>query len=101
MQLPKPPARPVPNRSAADFGLDLGLAHPGIVIPGAVVSADVRKAEPAVAVELETRFGRAKITAGIAPRVVTKTHRRVGLGLENGMDHLAPHRAQYGWPAGA
>src|ERR1700733_280320 len=37
MALAKLPARPLPHRVAADFGLDLAFAHPGIVIPGGVV----------------------------------------------------------------
>src|SRR5205823_503484 len=95
------PARPLPNRVVADLGLDLRLAHPGIVIPGGVVGADMLEAEPVVALQFETRFGRAKLAAGGAAGVVAKAYRRFRLGRENRIAHLAPHHAQYGCPTAA
>ena len=64
------PSRALPHRVVADLGLDLRLAHPGIVIPGGVVGADMLEAEPVVALQFETRFGRAKLAAGRAAGMV-------------------------------
>ena len=63
MALAELPARALPDRVAADFGLDLGVVHPGIVVPGRIVGAHMLEAEPVVAVEFEPRAGRAKIAA--------------------------------------
>src|SRR5215468_9574982 len=50
----QPPARTLPDRVVADFGLDLAIAHPRIVIPSRIVSANVLKAEPIVVTQLQT-----------------------------------------------
>src|SRR6185437_10447820 len=42
------PARPLPGGIVADLGLDLRLAHPGIVVPRRVVGADMVEAEPEI-----------------------------------------------------
>src|SRR5438874_8059747 len=57
------PSRALPHRVVADLGLDLRLAHPGIVVPGGVVGADMLEAEPVVALQFETPFGRAELAA--------------------------------------
>src|SRR6185437_5572482 len=58
------PARPLPGGIVADFRLDLRLAHPGIVVPGRVVGADMVEAEPKVDVESGARARRTKIPGG-------------------------------------
>jgi hypothetical protein len=85
----------------ADLGLDLGVVHPGIVIPGAVVGPHVLEAEPIVAFELDTRFGRTKLAPARAARMVATADRRFRLGRENRIARVAPHHAQYGWLAAA
>src|SRR6266498_1654610 len=90
------PGRTLPHRVVADLGLDLGLAHSGVVVPGAVVGADMFEAEPVIAVELETRFGRAEVGPGIAAGVVAQAYRRLGLGCKDRVDRYAPHPSQYG-----
>src|SRR5436190_8297805 len=64
------PSRALPHRVVADLGLDLCLAHPGIVVPGGVVGAHMLEAEPVVALQFETRFGRAELAAGRAAGTV-------------------------------
>src|SRR3546814_9691009 len=46
------PSRPLPHRIVANMGLDLGFVHPGVIIPGPVVIADILQAEPEIVVEL-------------------------------------------------
>src|SRR5438105_9443211 len=94
------PGRALPYRVVADLGFDLGLAHTAIVVPGAVVAADMFEAEPVIAVEFEARSGRAEIGPGIAAGVVAQPYRRVRLGREDRIDRNAPHRSQYGWRGG-
>ena len=48
------PARALPDRVVANFSLNLAIAHPGIVIPGGVVGADMVKAEPIVVLQLQS-----------------------------------------------
>src|SRR5882762_796076 len=93
------PSRALPHGVVPDLRLDLGLAHPGIVVPGAVVGADVFQAEPVVAVEFEARSRRAEIRPGVAAGVVAQAYRRIGLGREDRVDWNAPHSFQYGWRA--
>src|SRR5712692_3999820 len=81
--LAEPPARALPHRVAPDLGLDLGVAHPAVIVPGEVVGAHMLKAEPIVAVEFEPRSGGAEIAAGIAARMVAQPRRRQGLGREH------------------
>ncbi len=98
MPLAEFPARPLPYRIAPDLGFDLALAHAGVIIPRHIVRPDVIEAEPVIAVEFEPRFGRAEIAAGLAPGMIAQAHRRHRFGRKNGIDRLAPHAAQYGWP---
>src|SRR5215472_12311803 len=101
MPLAELPTRPLPHRVMADLGFDVGVAHPGVVVPGGVVGAYMLKAKPIVMVELEAGFRRAILTPARTARVVACAHRRFWLGRENGIDRLTPHHAQYGWPAEA
>jgi hypothetical protein len=101
MPLAEPPARALPYRIAPHLGLDLGLTHPGIVVPGEVVGAHMLEAEPQIPVQFEPRFGRAEIAADLATGVVARAHRRLRHGRENGIDRLAAHGAQYGSAAAA
>src|SRR5580704_1692961 len=91
------PRRALPYRVITDLGFDLGFAHPSIVVPRAVVGADMFEAEPVIPVELKTRFGRAEIGPGVAAGVVAQAYRRVRLSREDRIDWNAPHRSQYGW----
>src|SRR5712691_7812619 len=91
--LAEPPARALPHRVAPDLGLDLGVAHPAVVVPREVVGAHMLKAEPVVTVEFEPRPGGAEIAAGIAAGVVAQAGRRQGLGREHGIYRLTPHHA--------
>src|SRR4029079_14391692 len=83
MPLAELPARPLPDRVASDLSLDLAVAHAAIVITRKIVGAYVRETEPMVTVEFETRFGRAKVAAVLAPRVFAEADRRLRLGREN------------------
>src|SRR5437867_11723354 len=95
------PARPLPHCVAADLGLDLNFAHPGVVIPGDVVGPHMFETEPIVAVEFEARAGRTEVAATLAAGVVAQARRRRRFGREDGIYRLAPHQSQYGWPAAA
>src|SRR5437588_8078308 len=73
--LAEPPARALPHRVAPDLGLDLGIAHPAVVVPGEVVGPHMLKAEPVIAVEFQPRPGRTEVTAGITAGVVAQVRR--------------------------
>src|SRR5207248_3240378 len=79
------PARPLPYGVVADLGFDLGVVHPGIVVPGAVIGAHMFEAEPVVTVEFEARFWCAKLAPARAARVLAGAHRRFWLGREDGI----------------
>src|SRR5260370_6509732 len=89
--LAEPPARALPHGVAADLGLDLGVAHPAVIVPGEVVGAHMLKAEPIVTVEFEPRPGGAEIAAGIAAGVVAQAGPRQGLGPEHPVLRCTPH----------
>src|SRR6516164_1429511 len=57
------PARALPDRVMADLSFNLAVAHPGIIIPGGIVGANVREAEPVIIVEREPGFRRAEFPA--------------------------------------
>src|SRR5215469_16332755 len=90
------PARTLPDGVMAHLGLDLTVAHPGIIIPSGIVSTNVIKAEPVVIVELKPGFWRAKLPAGNAAGMIARPHRGIGLWGEHGIEEQTPHRTQYG-----
>src|SRR4051794_40375814 len=98
MPFAEPPTRPLPDRVPPDLGFDLALAHAGVIIPRHIVGPDMLETEPVIAVEFEPRFRRTEIAAGLAPGMVARAHRRHRFRCKNGINRLAPHGAQYGWP---
>jgi hypothetical protein len=69
----------------ADLGFDLVVVHPGIIIPGGIVGADVLETKPVIVVEVEARFGRTEISAGDAAGMIAKPHGSVGCALKGGI----------------
>src|SRR5262249_60658300 len=76
--VPQPPARALPYGIVADLRLDLGIAHPRVIVPCGVVGAYVFEAKPIIVVQIQPGFRRAKVTAGDAAGVVAQPHRRRG-----------------------
>src|SRR5262249_21194595 len=96
MPLAQFPGRPLPNRIAADFCLDLRLAHAGVIIPRSVVGPDLLQKEQKVAIESQARLGRTKITTAGATGMVARAQGRLGFGRKNRVDRNTPHQCQYG-----
>src|SRR5216683_931601 len=90
------PARALPHRVAPDLRLDLRFAHPSIIVPSDIVGTHMFEAEPVIPVEFEPRPRCAEIAAALATRVVAETRRRQGLGREDGIYRLTPHRSSMG-----
>src|SRR6516165_5048986 len=89
------PARSLPDRIMADLGFNLAVAHPGIIIPGRIVGANVIEAEPVIIVEREPGFRRTEFPAGNAAGMIASSGRNIGR-RENGIEERASHRPQYG-----
>src|SRR5579875_84256 len=67
---PERPARPLPNGVAPAKVLDLALAHAGVIIPPAIVIADMRQAEPVIFPEPITALGSSIQALVLAIRVI-------------------------------
>src|SRR5262249_27514731 len=83
--IPQPPARALPDGVVADLGFDFGVAHPGIVIPGRIVSANMLQAEPVIVAQIEPRFGRSELAASDTAGMIASAHRGLGRRLEQGI----------------
>src|SRR6516225_7440685 len=90
------PARTLPDRIMADLGFNLAVAHPGIIVPGGIVRANVLEAEPVIIMEREPGFWRAEFPAGNAAGMIASSGRNIGRRRENGIEEQASHQAQYG-----
>ena len=86
------PARPVPDHVLAQLGLDLGLVHAGIVIPGGVVAAHVVEAEPVILVQRLARPRRPELAgAGAAGTIARPRQRRRGVVVEAESARVEPY----------
>src|SRR6185437_16512642 len=72
------PGRALPDRVMPDMGLDLGAAHPGVVIPGGVIGTHMIEAEPVEIVERHSRAWRPELARGGATGMVARSRRNRG-----------------------
>src|SRR5262249_50768370 len=89
--IPQAPARALPNRIAPDLGLDLAIAHAGIVVPRRIVGADVIEAEPVVVAKIEPGFRRAELATGNATGMVAWSRRGLRLRGEDWIEQQTSH----------
>src|SRR5215469_10996939 len=87
------PGGPLPHRVVANLGLDLGSAHPRVVVPLCVVEAHVIEAEPEEGVERAAGTWCAILAARGTAGMVAEPRRGACGGTGRGFEARAGHLA--------